>query len=76
MDHWALQKIMGNLGSAFEKADSQWDKYQVPPRKFTANSNKYNFSQYVSPLTTWKVAKTTAHQKLIFKVQKLEEAPI
>jgi hypothetical protein len=37
IDHW-LSKRMGKLSSAFEK---------VPTKKFAANSNKYNVSQYV-----------------------------
>jgi hypothetical protein len=41
------------------------------PSNLAANSNKYNFS--VNP-NVWKVTKMTAHQKLIFKVQKLVEA--
>ncbi len=34
------------------------------------------FFPYDFIITTWKVAKTTAHQRLIFKVQKLAEALI
>ncbi len=37
-----------------------------------ANSNKYNFSTF----TTSKVARTTAHQRLIFNVKKKVEARI
>ncbi len=46
MDHWRLTKRMGNLSSAFKKADRN---IQEPPRKLAGNSNKYTFSQYVSP---------------------------
>jgi hypothetical protein len=44
------------------------------PSNLAANSNKNNFFHII--LTTWKVAKTIAHQKLIFKVKKPVEAPI
>ncbi len=46
MDHWRLTKRMGNLRSAFKKADKN---IQELPRKLAGNSNTYNFSQYVTP---------------------------
>jgi hypothetical protein len=42
-------KRMGNLSSAFEKADSQWKQIFKFLLELAANTNKNNFSQYVSP---------------------------
>jgi hypothetical protein len=43
-------KRTGNLKSTFENTVNQWEQiFQVPPKKLAANSNKYNFSQHVSP---------------------------
>ncbi len=38
---------MGNRSLAFEKADSQWNKYSSAARKLAGNSNNNNFSHYV-----------------------------
>jgi hypothetical protein len=46
----------------------------VPPSIFAVNSNNYNFSH--KTFTAWKVEKTTAHQRLITKVQKPEDTLI
>jgi hypothetical protein len=40
-----------------------------PPGNIAANSNKYNFLHNDFTLTVWKMAKRTALQRLIFKVQ-------
>jgi hypothetical protein len=47
-----------------------------PPRNLAANSNTNKFLPYVFFLTAWEMAKTTADQKLIFKVKKLVESLI
>ncbi len=52
---------------------TQWTNSKLggPPSNLAAISSNYNFSH--KTLTAWKVEKTTAHQRLIVKVQKLIE---
>jgi hypothetical protein len=45
-------------------------------KKFDSELHYLEILQYVFTLTAWKVVKTTAHQRLIFEVQKLVKALI
>jgi hypothetical protein len=53
---------------------SQWGNKEG--RQVISELHYKEFLPYVFPFTAWKMAKTTAHQRLIFKVQKLVEALI
>jgi hypothetical protein len=48
--------------------------YQGAAKYFGSELQYIEFLPYVFTLIVWKVAKTTAHQRLIFGVQKLKEA--